>query len=246
MEKFSDFYTKSRATSIGFFPGGFKPPHAGHFAAVQAMLGYSVRNPETGNSILLPGSKTSDFVHIIIGHSPRGSEQQNTSWKRLKKNDPPESRESLQSTMITKEMSRDIWELYISQGDPGLRDKVNVSISSHASPVIGMEQEILNLDNDEIKSNNIHLYAGSEDQARYSYFISDRFKQKISDNKGVDINNINVVNNMIDRLGSATDARSSILRVAVDQYDTQTLEKFIPAGVNVIDFMKLLKNFRDV
>ena len=90
------------------------------------------------------------------------------------------------------------------------------------------------------------MYAGSEDQARYSYFISDRFKQKISDNKGVDINNINVVNNMIDRLGSATDARSSILRVAVDQYDTQTLEKFIPAGVNVIDFMKLLKNFRDV
>lgn len=247
MEPFKNFYDKQQRPGCGFFPGGFKPPHAGHFAAVQAILGYDAINPETKKQILLPGSVTSDHVFVIIGHSPRGSVNQNTAWKRFKssKNNNSDDVKRAQDGMITKEMSKQIWDLYIKQGDPAIADKVDVVISPHASPVIGMEQQILSLDGDRFKTHTINLYAGQEDQSRYQYFISDKFKHKIAEHKNIDPSVINIKANMLDRLGSATDARSQILRVAAQQADTETLKQYIPPGVNVVDVLNLLKNFRE-
>ena len=247
MEPFKDFYDKQQRPGCGFFPGGFKPPHAGHFAAVQSILGYDAVNPETKQKILLDGSFVSEHVYVIIGHSPRGSVNQNTSWKKFKstKNNNPEDITTAQNGMITKEMSEQVWRLYIDQGDPTIKDKVDVMISPHASPVIGMEQQILSLDGEKFKTHTINLYAGQEDQTRYQYFVSDKFKQKIAESKNIDPSSISIKANMLDRLGSATDARSQILRVAAHQADTETLKQYIPPGVNVVDVINLLKNFRE-
>lgn len=246
MDNFSKYHKDYNSkSSIGFFPGGFKPPHNGHFAAVQSMLGYDIGNPETGKPILLNGSDTSDFIYVIIGHSPRGSTDQNKAFAAAKKNKTdPEAMNNVSETMITKEMSLEVWNLYISQGDKSLASKVDVSISPHASPIIGMEQAILNLKERDIANNIINLYAGAEDQSRYEYFTSDRFKAKISQEKKIRPENITIKTNMLDRLGSATDVRSQILRVAAQEADLRTLETMIPPGVDISQFLNLLKNFR--
>jgi hypothetical protein len=245
MDSFKDFYDKSQRPGIGFFPGGFKPPHAGHFAAVQSILGYSAVNPETKKDILLPGSNTSEFVYIIIGHSPRGTPMQNTQLTKLKKDKRVKDIDDIQQSMITKEISEKIWNLYIDQSDPELRGKTDVVISPHASPVIGMEEMILSLESDQFKNNTINLYAGQEDQARYKYFTSEKFISRISQEKNIDPVHVSIKANMLDRLGSATDVRSQIIRVAAQQADTDTLSQYIPAGVDVLTVLNLLKNFRE-
>ena len=246
MDNFAKYHKDySSQSSIGFFPGGFKPPHNGHFAAVQSMLGYGTGNPETGKPILLNGSVTSDFVYVIIGHSPRGSADQNKAFAAAKKNKAePEAMNSVSETMITKEMALEVWNLYITQGDKSLSDKVDVSVSPHASPIIGMEQAILNLKERDIANNVINLYAGAEDQSRYEYFTSDRFKLKISQETGVRQESITIKTNMLDRLGSATDVRSQILRVAAQEADLRTLETMLPPGVDASQFLNILKNFK--
>ena len=119
MDKFADYYNRGKEEKrpgIGFFPGGFKPPHIGHFAAAQAIVGVDISNPETGSSILLPGADISDIVYVLIGHAPRGSETQNKNWTSLKskKSQDIEAMDILKETMITKEMSLNIWKLYAS------------------------------------------------------------------------------------------------------------------------------------
>lgn len=242
-KKYHSDYTQSK--SIGFFPGGFKPPHNGHFAALQSMLGYDVMNPETGKPILLDGSITSEYVYVIIGHAPRGSQSQNDIYNKAKRNKmSPDELGGISETMITKEMSQEVWNMYINQADKSLADKVNISISSSPSPVIGMEQAILNLKPKQIANNIINLYAGAEDQSRYQYFVSDRFKLKISDQHNISPEKIQIKANLLDRLGSATDVRSQILRVAAQEADIQTLEKMLPPGVNIPEFLNLVKKFK--
>ena len=198
MENFKTYYDKGTRKRIGFFPGGFKPPHAGHFAALQSMLGYDVKNPETGRSILLDGAETSDYVYVIVGHTPRGSQDQNDMLRKMKarKNTSQQELDTAQEAMITKDMSIKIWELFITQGDSSLKGKVDVSISPHASPLIGMEQKILSLDGKDIENSIINLYAGAEDQARYQYFISDKFKLKVAEEKNIDVDDIQIKNNI--------------------------------------------------
>lgn len=249
MDSFSDYYNKGKQEKrpgIGFFPGGFKPPHIGHFAAAQAIIGVDISNPETGSSILLPGADVSDVVHVLIGHAPRGSEAQNKNWTSLKskKTSDVGAMDALRETMITKETSIKIWELYLGSVDPSVSEKINVSISPSASPVIGMETKILGLESDQFRNNTINLYAGQEDQARYQYFTSDKFKMKIAESKNVEPNMISIKTNMLDRLGSATDARSQIIRVAAQEADMKTLKQYIPPGVDVLDFLNLLKTFK--
>lgn len=242
-KKYHNDYTKSK--SIGFFPGGFKPPHNGHFAALQSMLGYDVMNPETGKPILLDGSITSEYVYVIIGHAPRGSQSQNDIYNKAKRSKvSSDELGGISETMITKEMSQEVWNMYINQADKSLTDRVNVSISSSPSPVIGMEQAILNLKPKQIANNIINLYAGAEDQSRYQYFVSDRFKLKISDQHNIPPEKIQIKANLLDRLGSATDVRSQILRVAAQEADIQTLERMLPPGVSIPDFLNLVKKFK--
>jgi len=242
-KKYHDDYNERK--SIGFFPGGFKPPHAGHFAALQSMLGLDVMNPDTNQPILLNGSESSDFVHVIIGHTPRGSQQQNQEYKTTKQRKSDQDQlNNISETMITKELSQKIWELYLTQGDQSISKYVNITISPHASPVIGMEQLILSLSSADIANSTLNLYAGQEDQDRYKYFTSDKFKMKISDQKNIDPKIISIQANMLDRLGSATDVRSQILRVAAAEVDVKTLESMIPPGVEPVDFISLLKSFR--
>jgi hypothetical protein len=92
----------------------------------------------------------------------------------------------------------------------------------------------------------LNLYAGEEDQKRYEYFTSDRFRQKISEEKNISVDNIYIQSNKIGRLGSATDARSQIMRVAAQEADMETLSRFIPPGVNVLNFMELLQSFHGI
>ena len=250
MDSFKDFYNRGNneiRPGIGFFPGGFKPPHVGHFAAAQSILGIEMSNPETGGPILLDNSTTSDFLHVIIGHAPRGSENQNQNWKKLKSSKVKDTQamDIAQETMITKEMSQNIWNLYIETATPSIKGKAQVDVSPHASPVIGMEMKILDLDADHFKSHTINLYAGAEDQSRYQYFTSEKFKMKIAESKGVEPSVISIKANQLDRLGSATDARSQILRVAAEQADLETIKRFIPAGVDPLKFLDLLKTFRE-
>ena len=245
MKPFNQYHNEyTTKKSIGFFPGGFKPPHAGHFAALQSMLGFDVKNPETGSSILLGDAMVSDHVYVIIGHAPRGSLDQNTSYNKMKKTKDVEGLQAMSSGMITKEMSKQIWELYMNQGDKNIASKSTVMISPAASPIIGMESLILNLKSEQIANNVLNLYAGQEDQERYKYFTSDKFRAKLAEHKDIDINKIKIKANMIDRLGSATDARSQILRVASQEADIETLKKYIPAGVNINDYLNLLKTFK--
>ena len=75
--------------------------------------------------------------------------------------------------------------------------------------------------------------------------MSDKFKHKIAEHKNIDPSSISIKANMLDRLGRATDGRSQILRVAAQQADTETLKQYIPPGVNVVDVLNLLKNFRE-
>lgn len=239
----SDYNTKS---SIGFFPGGFKPPHNGHFAALQSMLGYDAMNPETGKPILLNGSSSSNYVYVIIGHAPRGSQDQNKNYTTAKqrKTTSKDDLTAMAETMITKEMSMDIWNFYIEQSDQSLRDKVNITISPHASPIIGMEQAILNLKSRDIANSQINLYAGAEDQSRYEYFTSEKFRMKIAEEKQIKPESIHINRNMLDRLGSATDVRSQILRVATQEADIETLKTMLPPGVDISQFLELVKTFR--
>ena len=254
MKLFNEYYNtivreaEQVRNRIGFFPGGFKPPHAGHFAALQAILGYDVRNPETGEDILLDGATISDNVNIIIGHAPRGSADQNDIYRKMKsrKGTSPEDLKSTEETMITKEMSMKVWEMYISDAAPEMKNKVNVSISSHASPIIGMEQAILGLDSKTIGSSVLNLYAGEEDQKRYEYFTSEKFRMKIADEKRLPVESIYIQSNKIGRLGSATDARSQIMRIATQEADMETLSRFIPPGVNTLNFMNLLQSFHRI
>lgn len=246
MDSFKKYHSEYNSqSSIGFFPGGFKPPHNGHFAALQSMLGYDVMNPETGKPILLDGSETSNFVYVIIGHAPRGSQQQNKAYASAKQRKlPTDQLSGMSETMITKEMSVDVWNFYISQSDQSLQDKVDVSISPHASPIIGMEQAILNLRPKDIANSTINLYAGAEDQSRYEYFTSDKFRMKISEEMNIQPESINIKRNMLDRLGSATDVRSQILRVAAQEADINTLKTMVPPGVDISQFLQLVKSFR--
>lgn len=250
MDSFKNFYNKGNndvRPGIGFFPGGFKPPHVGHFAAAQSILGIDMSNPETGGPILLDDSNVSDFLYVLIGHSPRGSATQNQNWTKLKSNKNTDSQtlDMAKQSMITKEISHNIWQMYIEKGTPSIQGKVDVSISPHASPVIGMEMKILDLDADEFRKHTINLYAGAEDQARYQYFTSEKFKMKIAETKNIEPNIISIKSNKLDRLGSATDARSGILRVAADQADTETIKRFLPAGIDPLEFLKSLETFRD-
>jgi hypothetical protein len=250
MDSFKDFHNRGNneiRPGIGFFPGGFKPPHVGHFAAAQSILGIDMSNPETGGPILLDGSVTSDFLHVLIGHGPRGSTTQNQNWKRLKSSKVKDNSalEIAHGSMITKDMSENIWNLYISSATPSIKGKAEVTVSPHASPVIGMEMKILDLESSIFKTHTINLYAGAEDQSRYQYFTGDKFKMKISETKNIEPNLISIKANHLDRLGSATDARSQVLRVAAEQADIETIKRFIPAGVDPLKFLKLLKTFRE-
>lgn len=246
MDNFSKYHSDYNSkSSIGFFPGGFKPPHNGHFAAVQSMLGYDVMNPETGKPILLNGSTSSNYIYVIIGHAPRGSQDQNKNYSTAKsrKTTSQDELTAMSETMITKEMSMKVWEFYIEQSDQSLKDKVNIAISPHASPIIGMEQAILNLKPREISNSIINLYAGAEDQSRYEYFTSDKFRLKIAEEKQVNPDSVQIKRNMLDRLGSATDVRSQILRVAAEEADIETLKTMLPPGVNISQFLELVKGF---
>lgn len=250
MDDFKTYYNRGERQTrpgIGFFPGGFKPPHIGHFAAAQSILGIEMSNPETGGPILLDDSVTSEYLYVLIGHSPRGSVTQNQNWSRLKssKSTDQELFTTAQESMITKEMSKDVWDLYVKSTSPSIDGRIEVSVSPHASPVQGMEMKILELESDKFKSHTINLYAGAEDQSRYQYFTSDRFKMKIAESKNIEPNNISIKSNKLDRLGSATDARSQVLRVAAEQADVETIKKFIPAGVDVLSFLNILKTFKD-
>ena len=247
MDNFTKYHSEYNSdSSIGFFPGGFKPPHNGHFAALQSMLGLDVMNPETGKPILLGDSSPSNYVYVIIGHAPRGSQDQNKNYATAKqrKSTSPDELTAMSETMITKEMSMNIWNFYIEQSDQSLKDKTNITISPHASPIIGMEQAILNLKPREIANSQINLYAGAEDQSRYEYFTSDRFRMKIAEEKQIKPESIHIKRNMLDRLGSATDVRSQILRVATQEADIETLKTLLPPGVDISQFLELVKTFR--
>ena len=249
--------------SIGFFPGGFKPPTVFHYKALQAVLG---DEPDTDNPILLKGDPSS-YVHVIIGHAPRGSKDQNEELVSLKKDInsikkrvdykddtssvwPVKNRgevsvsglenqlKQLSGKMIDTVSSKNIWNLYTK----GMKN-VNVEISTDASPVKGMEAKIKELEPEDF-ANTIHLYAGQEDIGRFQYYTSDTFKQDLVDSgKAPTIKNINIEICELARLGSATDVRDGIRDVAIGKRSVQSLSEFIPDHVDPEEFYSHLNQF---
>ena len=80
----------------------------------------------------------------------------------------------------------------MNQGDKNIASKSTVMISPAASPIIGKENLILNLKSEQIANNVLNLYAGQEDQERYKYFTSDKFRAKLAEHKDIDINKIKI------------------------------------------------------
>lgn len=105
--------TQTNPPAICYYPGGFKPPHAGHFEAAKylASLTYITK------------------VIILIGHKERDG--------------------------ITKEMSKDIWDLYLQKHPMA---KITVRISEDASPI----KDIFSIMNEDLQ---LKAYvAGAKDE----------------------------------------------------------------------------------
>ena len=252
--------------SIGFFPGGFKPPTGFHYNALLGSLGKA-----TG---VLVSGQPSDFIHVIIGHSPRGRKSQNDQLAKVKlsinsikkrkdftgdknqlfkiknrktgevKNSSIESLEeellTLSSKMIDVVASKNIWELYVKD----INTVVDVNISRDASPVKGMESMILGLTSEELMGNVINLYAGKEDRARFEYYTSDRFKQELMNTGKIEsVDDIDIRVCELSRMGSATDVRNAIRDVVEGVRTIDTLKQYIPQHVDVNVFFKQLNQF---
>lgn len=255
--------------SIGYFPGGFKPPTRFHYNALLGTLGKST-------DMLISG-EPSDFVNVIIGHSPRGSKNQNDQLTNLKnsinkikkrkdftgdksqrfnlKNRKTNTSRDVSIDSLEKELeevstkmidvvsSKNIWELYIEP----ISSVVDVTVSTDASPLKGMEQMILNLSSDDIIGNVINLYSGKEDKARFEYYTSDKFKNELIQHgkiKSPEEADIRVCE--LNRMGSATSVRMAIRDVVEGVQDIDTLKEFIPSHVSVDDFFNQLNQFTKI
>ena len=98
---------------VAVVPGGFKPPHAGHFQGAEWFLN-GKKQDEENNAI-----EPADMVYVLIspksrmGHSKDGRDGRGVE--------------------ITKEMSKQLWDLYIKEN--GLGGKMKAILVKDDSPV---------------------------------------------------------------------------------------------------------------
>lgn len=98
---------------VAIVPGGFKPPHAGHFQGAEWFLNGKKQDEE--NNVIEPA----DMVYVLIspksrmGHSKDGRDGRGVE--------------------ITKEMSKQLWDLYIKEN--GLAGKMKAILVKDDSPV---------------------------------------------------------------------------------------------------------------
>jgi len=98
---------------VAVVPGGFKPPHAGHFQGAEWFLNGKKQDEE--NNVIEPA----DIVYVLIspksrmGHSKDGRDGRGVE--------------------VTKEMSKQLWDLYIKEN--GLGGKMKAVLVKDDSPV---------------------------------------------------------------------------------------------------------------
>jgi hypothetical protein len=84
MITFGQFILEAFDSRVALLPGGFKPPHKGHLAAIQHLIDESDANAAI----------------VFVGHSPRYPE------------DGPHSAEGSDPRPFTREQSKGVWEVY--------------------------------------------------------------------------------------------------------------------------------------
>ena len=95
------------ATRIAVVPGGYKPPHSGHFLGATWFL-----DPKGA-------IEPADQVHVLISPKERyGHSKDGRDGRGVK---------------VTKEMAKALWEMYVEES--GLQDKIKISITNIQSPV---------------------------------------------------------------------------------------------------------------
>ena len=96
------------ATRIAVIPGGYKPPHSGHFLGAKWFL-------ESGGAV-----EPVDEVHVLISPRARAYHASN-------------GRDDASGGEVNKEMSEELWNLYIKEA--GLSGKMKAYVVDTPSPV---------------------------------------------------------------------------------------------------------------
>ena len=98
---------------VAIVPGGFKPPHAGHFQGAEWFL--NGKKKDEDNNVIEPA----DIVYVLISPKSRQGHAKDGRDGR--------------GVEITKEMSKQLWDLYIKEN--GLAGKMKAVLVKDNSPV---------------------------------------------------------------------------------------------------------------
>jgi len=165
---------------VAIVPGGFKPPHAGHFQGAEWFLNGKKKDEE--NNVIEPA----DVVYVLIspksrmGHSKDGRDGRGVE--------------------ITKEMSKQLWDLYIKEN--GLGGKMKAIVVKEASPVKAAYEFMTQLR----PGQTLLLGCGAKDACDNRFMQA----QAWSDKNGYELN-VEIVNTPMMAGGvSGTDMRRSI------------------------------------
>lgn len=182
MQRFKDFYYEQNLTTIGFFPGAFKPPHIGHF--------------ETARQL----AEQNKLAYVLVSGKDRDgitTDKAIKVWQIYKKYLPA----NLQIIAITGSPVLTIYQTVdiINNGKYSATEK-----SPSPTPDAA---KISNIIQTAAAPYEVNLYASQEDIDRFKYFFD---SNKNSVYKGINVKSINARD--VRRLASATNARAFIVQ----------------------------------
>jgi len=178
---------------VAIVPGGFKPPHAGHFQGAEWFLHGKMQGEDDGVI------ESADVVYVLIspksrmGHSKDGRDGRGVE--------------------ITKEMSKQLWDLYIKEN--GLGGRMKAIVVKENSPVTAAYEFMKNLR----PGQTLLLGCGAKDAC------DNRFNQAQawSDKNGYEVS-VEIVNTPMMAGGvSGTDMRRYIA-----DGDYESFSKYVP------------------
>ena len=180
MQPFKEFFYEQGLTTVGFFPGAFKPPHAGHYETAR-----QVAEQNKAAYVLISGK---DREGITTDKSLR-------IWQIYKKYLPS----NLQILTITGSPVLTIYQTVdiVNNGQFSATDK-SPAPTSDASKLSNMLQTLA-------APYEVNVYASQEDIDRFKYFF-DSSRGTIY--KGKNVKTINA--RQVERLASATNMRQQL------------------------------------
>jgi len=178
---------------VAIVPGGFKPPHAGHFQGAEWFL--QGKKQDEKDSVIEPA----DIVYVLIspksrmGHSKDGRDGRGVE--------------------VTKEMSKQLWELYIKEN--GLAGKMKAIVVKDDSPVKAAYDFMQNLR----PGQTLLLGCGAKDACDNRFANA----QAWSDKNGYELN-IEIVNTPM----MAGGVDGTTMRRYIADNDFESFAKYIP------------------